>query len=556
MNICMDCYGSLCLCVDDLTSDKALHNDINVNINEGSDKSGSSDDNHQFSINDSIKPGDVTGMSSGATSNMTSDVTDVLKKFHQSEDIMLSPSGKKPSNKNLCAYIAFLADWSSSVTELLAEEDSKRSTGLVRSASTEDINSHCCNSYDLHSKSDSELTNENMHLTPTTSMSYPPDSAINSKHAYSCALCRTSSFGNDTCSVDECSNQNSDWKELTSNDATTFTTHSCLSADVHGYSGHHPSFFLSDDLSAYIDDPLSSASDSCTDCSDNEHLYSDKPESGLHFGDLPQEIVQRIFAYFSTQELGLALALVCQKWHDFAMDPIHWQHLILGYERNLDTADLCRILQRTTLVKHVNLCWRNDIQPVVLQVIGSSCHQLTSLDLGFCDFVNSTFLRQLHTNVPHLTTLNLEGCDNVDSTCIMVMTSLMSQLRNLNLSHCVQLDDDDIIRISQNLLTLQSLNIDGIANVTDEAVTSLVSVHGDTLQELRVDGANLSDASVHAVALNTQLLIFTVSFAELLTDTALLSLHSMSSLKELHLKKAADFSSAAIQVGGIGCIFL
>ena len=54
------------------------------------------------------------------------------------------------------------------------------------------------------------------------------------------------------------------------------------------------------------------------------------------------------------------------------------------------------------------------------------------------------------------------------------------------------------------------------------SIAALVGLHGPNLEQLDLDGAELTDTSIQALLQCTQLQGLAISFAELLTDTALL----------------------------------
>lgn len=121
---------------------------------------------------------------------------------------------------------------------------------------------------------------------------------------------------------------------------------------------------------------------------------------------------------------------------------------------------------------------------------------LELLDLGGCKFVGNdlTPLRPLTS----LKTLNLWCCLGVHDRCLHSLSSLTS-LTSLSFGSCTLLTDEGVRFLSRSLTWLQNLNLGSLPNLTDAALLSLSSMTSLRSLDL-VRNHNFTDAGVHALS--------------------------------------------------------
>ena len=200
------------------------------------------------------------------------------------------------------------------------------------------------------------------------------------------------------------------------------------------------------------------------DISKMQHIVDVNTISAVHIHDIPEEIIHHVWSYFTLAELCRFVAPVCQWWRELVYNPIYWQTLIVGY---LSSEALHMCLQRATLLKNLNLCWRKELLQAEVVKFAEDCPQLRKLDLGFCENLNVKLLRIIADNCKNLEHINLEGCRLMDDEC-MKLLSRLTKLRSVNLSHCTFVQTEGIELLARNLPCLENLNIDGIAHIADK----------------------------------------------------------------------------------------
>jgi len=148
-----------------------------------------------------------------------------------------------------------------------------------------------------------------------------------------------------------------------------------------------------------------------------------------------------------------------------------------------------------------------------------------------------------------LESLSIEGCSNrftdEDWSQLALTPAIMRPLKLLNISHCDNLSDGTIAMIAAHCPCIEELYLDGLRYMTDAAVELLAATYTDTLKVLVLDGADLSNASLHAIASFTKLEKLSFSFCDNFTDAGTVrvldrNLHSRMPLVPMlaHVKRA------------------
>ena len=214
--------------------------------------------------------------------------------------------------------------------------------------------------------------------------------------------------------------------------------------------------------------------------------------------DLPDEIMLKIFSYFSRTELCRYVAPVCETWLAYARDSTLWEEITEKEFRNVATDLLVKvIISWCSLLKVLDLKGRTDIDENSLRAIFASCPLIENISLAFCDQINDQMMKLFSDNCPNLKFVNFEGCKISDSSLIYLFGK---PIHGLNLSHCNMISDEGLIFIANNFDKLSSLNLDGVQWISQASIEILVNLHAQNLTEVVLDGADLTDDSIRLLS--------------------------------------------------------
>ncbi|KAH3859996.1 hypothetical protein DPMN_022886 [Dreissena polymorpha] len=262
------------------------------------------------------------------------------------------------------------------------------------------------------------------------------------------------------------------------------------------------------------------------------------------FNNLPDEIIVNIFSYLKVQDLCKYASPVCHKWRALVKDHSLWHVLDFSNFHNLSSFNLLQVIRRAPLLRKLSLRGRVNLSPVEIAIICESCPRIQELDLGFCSDVTETVLQIIIENCSVLQKINVEGGNYIGKRCLQVMSQSLS-LTALNFSHCMTIQNDDVRQLAEHLKII-AINLDGNNFITDSGVFSLVKLQSAHLQELELDGAEITDASLYSISQCMDLQRLGISFCECLTDQSLQYLKNCHNLEHLRLRKGSDFTQAGL----------
>jgi hypothetical protein len=145
-----------------------------------------------------------------------------------------------------------------------------------------------------------------------------------------------------------------------------------------------------------------------------------------------------------------------------------------------------------------------DVTDMSLNVIGSTCHMLRSIDLNAAKSSRPSITSQgvvsLAHGCPYLKVVYLRRCINIDDDAIMALAQCCPQLRDLNIGGCPQITDASLHAVGEHSQLLASIDFSH-SNVTDDGIFSLVrGTCCDTLKEVHMNSCNhLTDEAVEAI---------------------------------------------------------
>lgn len=227
-------------------------------------------------------------------------------------------------------------------------------------------------------------------------------------------------------------------------------------------------------------------------------ICGDDGDQDVLLNDLPNEILAKIFSYLSLKELRFSVRLVSKRWFKISYMKSLWCKLTREDIKELTglspTLLVQLVRQNLSSLKYLLLDNCDDIPRHELQTITSLVPNLCELSLAFCVQVNRPILERFSKNCREITALNLEGCGEITDGCITLFGD--HPISRLNLSHCNHLTDDSLIFIGNAFRLIKNLNVDGVQWISDEAVNYLLENCKSTLEDLWLDGENLTDTAL------------------------------------------------------------
>lgn len=124
-------------------------------------------------------------------------------------------------------------------------------------------------------------------------------------------------------------------------------------------------------------------------------------------------------------------------------------------------------------LKYLNLHGCRGVKDLSCHILGSTCHELLSLNLDFCDItdVGLDYLRKSQAKVS-LCELSLTGCARLTQASVQVLTS-HNNMRHLCLARCTKLYAPVIFdQLAQSYPSLHMLNLTFL-NIDDDGIALL-----------------------------------------------------------------------------------
>jgi len=264
-----------------------------------------------------------------------------------------------------------------------------------------------------------------------------------------------------------------------------------------------------------------------------------------HINDLPNEIKLNIFSYLTQRELCRYVAPVCQSWFQIAKDPFLWQEVLQEDFEDIKSYLFVQVLlswcQNITKIQFNN---RIDLSVADFRNVFENCPLIQDLSFAFCTQIDEKTLNLLPTYCKHLTTINLEGCCAVFDQSFYNFIGL--PLKSICVSHCNQITDEGAIFLVQNFKNIRYINFDGIQWVTEDFIEKLVDYHSENIEEVYIDGENLTDNAVRLLSRCTNLKVLSFSFCTLMSQHALEWISQCKLLNHLQLRKGEHFTNSSL----------
>ena len=101
--------------------------------------------------------------------------------------------------------------------------------------------------------------------------------------------------------------------------------------------------------------------------------------------------------------------------------------------------------------------------------IASSCNQLVSLDLSFCQRTTNTGIQDLAMGTPNLTSLDLSNCPQVNDTAFLHKLTSFEALERCSLRGCSQVTDNAVLALVKASRELKIINVTNCPSITKKS---------------------------------------------------------------------------------------
>ncbi len=233
------------------------------------------------------------------------------------------------------------------------------------------------------------------------------------------------------------------------------------------------------------------------DDEDPVNLLSE-PDNVCHIESLPDELMLKIFSYFSLPDLCRFVAPVCVSWLQYARDSSLWEVISQEQFKDVPTDLLVKVVTSwCSLLRRIDFKCRTDMTIADFVLIFKSCPLVERVSFAFCCQLTDEVIKQVSEYLHSLQYINLEGCQISDAAIIHLFGK---RIHGINVSHCNMITDEGLMFLSRNFRNLQQVNLDGIQWISHSSVEVLVDNHSGTLEEIVLDGADFIDDTVRLLS--------------------------------------------------------
>ena len=257
----------------------------------------------------------------------------------------------------------------------------------------------------------------------------------------------------------------------------------------------------------------------------------------IHINDLPEEILLKIFSYFSAPELCRRIIPVCTAWRRIGYDPSLWTSLKFGSgwaaTRGVKADTIKHLIQLSPRLKIFEY-YSNASISLIIKQLAKYCHSLQILELQ-CKPLTFKTVEALVTNCPNIRQLSLYKIEGTDHTKYLPLANL-KHLQALELSGCEWADDDFMLAMSANCTKLEYLNLQSLCHF-DESLSVFLSNCIQTLRTLKLCIYDISDVTFQKISQCTFLERLTIDLAVNITDAAFIQFQNLKHLQSITLSR-------------------
>ena len=280
-----------------------------------------------------------------------------------------------------------------------------------------------------------------------------------------------------------------------------------------------------------------------------------------HISCLFPEILAIIFGYLDVRGKGRA-ARVCRAWREASYHRSVWR----GVEAKLHLRRANSSLFPSLVTRGIRRVQILSLRSKSLSHVLQGMANIQSLNLSGCFSLTDIGLANAFQHeIPTLIVLNLSLCKQVTDNSLWKIAQYLKNLESLDLGGCSNITNTGLHVIARGLHGLKSLNLRSCGKISDEGIGHLAGLNGETAKGTRdledlvlQDCQKLSDNALLSVAKGLlKLHNLNLSFCCGITDTGMINLSRMPSLRELNLRSCDNITDIGIahlaECGGHFC---
>ncbi|XP_054270784.1 F-box/LRR-repeat protein 2-like isoform X1 [Macrosteles quadrilineatus] len=259
---------------------------------------------------------------------------------------------------------------------------------------------------------------------------------------------------------------------------------------------------------------------------------------------LPNEILLEVFSYLDVYDISISVMYVCKRWNIVARDSMLWNNLVFKVDGTMSPSKFKGIVHHLKFLKHVTLRSRKDTNDIICALV-QFCPCIVGIKLKFCSDMGADTTRKLSDSYTDLKILSFDYSSNIPSQCFDDIVFLPN-LTELNLSYTL-LTSDQFRSISEACTKIVSLNINYVKGIQEEDMVVFLSPRCNCLESLSVLGELFTDKIFQYLEKCCKLKLLRISSCTNISDTCLISVEKMKSLKSLTLVETTKLSAIALR---------
>ncbi|XP_054270787.1 F-box/LRR-repeat protein fbxl-1-like isoform X2 [Macrosteles quadrilineatus] len=260
---------------------------------------------------------------------------------------------------------------------------------------------------------------------------------------------------------------------------------------------------------------------------------------------LPNEILLEVFSHLDIYDITFSVMFVCKRWNIVARDSMLWNNLVFKVDRTKPwDFNFKGIIQHLKWLKHVELRWRTDTNDIIDALV-QFCPCLVGFKLIYCRKIGADSIKKLSDSYTDLKILSFRNSYNIPRQCLADIVFLPN-LTELNLSHSL-LTSDQFRSISKACTKIVSLDIDYVRGIQEDDLVVFLSPRYNCLESLSVFGELFTDKIFQYLEKCCKLKLLRISSCTNISDTCLISVEKMKSLKSLTLMETTKLSAIALR---------
>ncbi|PKA54941.1 F-box/LRR-repeat protein 3 [Apostasia shenzhenica] len=162
---------------------------------------------------------------------------------------------------------------------------------------------------------------------------------------------------------------------------------------------------------------------------------------------------------------------------------------------------LARVAVGCGKLERLGIKWCMEISDIGIELLVKKCRNLRALDISYLRVTNSS-LRSI-SSLEMLETLSLVGCRFIDDEGLAWLNNGRNSLQSIDISRCEKVSWSGIASVIEGHRNLQTINMGDCYTVLSAPFLSQLSLIKPTLKMLKLDGLEVSDASLDSIGANS-----------------------------------------------------